>query len=88
MAKLTTKSNWSILDEYCCGGYAKTTSELIQFIQHFEAEYDIPLEQIYTGKMLLGISDLIETGYFPAEAKLLILHTGGLQGRNITRLKF
>lgn len=83
VAKLTTKRNWSILDDYCCSGYAKTTPELIQFIQHFEAEYDIPLEHIYTGKMLLGISDLIETGYFPAEAKLLILHTGGLQGRNI-----
>jgi len=83
VAKLTTKRNWSILDDYCCSGYAKTTPELIQFIQHFEAEYDIPLEQIYTGKMLLGISNLIEKGYFPAETKLLILHTGGLQGRNI-----
>lgn len=83
VAKLTKKRNWSILDDYCCSGYAKTTSELIQFIQHFEAEYDIPLEQIYTGKMLLGISNLIEKGCFPPETKLLILHTGGLQGRNI-----
>ena len=64
VAKLTMKRNWSILDDYCCGGYAKTTPELIQFIQHFEAEYDIPLEQIYTGKMLLGISDLIEKAAF------------------------
>lgn len=83
VAKLTKKRNWSILDDYCCSGYAKTTPELIQFIQHFEAEYDIPLEQIYTGKMLLGISNLIEKGCFPPETKLLILHTGGLQGRNI-----
>jgi len=83
VAKLTTKRNWSILDDYCCSGYARTSPEVIQFIQHFEAEYDIPLEQIYTGKMLLGISNLIEKGYFPAETKLLILHTGGLQGRNI-----
>jgi 1-aminocyclopropane-1-carboxylate deaminase len=65
VAKLTKKRNWSILDDYCCSGYAKTTPELIQFIQHFEAEYDIPLEQIYTGKMLLGISNLIEKGCFP-----------------------
>lgn len=81
VAKLTNKKNWQIIDDYCCGGYAKTTAELIQFIQNFEAEHTIPLEQIYTGKMLMGLTDLITKGYFPAGSKLLVIHTGGLQGR-------
>ena len=81
VSKLSSKKNWQITDDYCCGGYAKTTPELIQFIQDFEAEYKIPLEQIYTGKMLMGLTDLIVKGHFPAGSKILVIHTGGLQGR-------
>ncbi|MEG2807081.1 MAG: pyridoxal-phosphate dependent enzyme [Acinetobacter sp.] len=83
IAQLTNKTNWNILDDYCCGGYAKTSAALMQFIRDFEAEFAIPLEQIYTAKMLMGIFDLIEKNYFPAGSKLLVIHTGGLQGRHI-----
>ena len=83
VAQLTKKTNWNILDDYCCGGYAKTSAALVQFIRDFEAEFSIPLEQIYTAKMLMGIFDLIEKNYFLARSKLLVIHSGGLQGRNI-----
>ncbi len=63
---------------------AKTSAALMQFIRDFEAEFSIPLEQIYTAKMLMGIFDLIEKNYFPAGSKLLVIHSGGLQGRNIS----
>ncbi|WP_110974323.1 1-aminocyclopropane-1-carboxylate deaminase/D-cysteine desulfhydrase [Acinetobacter sp. WCHAc060042] len=79
--QLTEKENWQITDQYCCGGYAKTTPELLQFIQDFEQQYDIPLEQIYTGKMLLGLSDLIQQGTFSIDHRILVIHSGGLQGR-------
>lgn len=79
--QLTPKRNWQITDQYCCGGYAKTTPELLQFIQDFEQQYDIPLEQIYTGKMLLGLTDLIQQGAFPRDHRILVIHSGGLQGR-------
>ena len=79
--QLTIKNNWQITDEFCCGGYAKTTPELLQFIQDFEQQYGIPLEQIYTGKMLLGLTDLIQQGAFPRDHRILVIHSGGLQGR-------
>ncbi|MEG1235704.1 MAG: pyridoxal-phosphate dependent enzyme [Acinetobacter sp.] len=79
--QLTQKRNWQITDQYCCGGYAKTNTELMQFIRAFEQQYDIPLEQIYTGKMLLGLSDLIQHGTFPKDHRILVIHSGGLQGR-------
>lgn len=79
--QLTKKRNWQITDQYCCGGYAKTTPELLQFIQDFEQRYQIPLEQIYTGKMLLGLTDLIQQGEFPVDHRILVIHSGGLQGR-------
>jgi len=81
LEQLTAKRNWQITDRYCCGGYAKTTAELLQFIRAFEQQYDIPLEQIYTGKMLLGLTDLIQQGSFPAGHRILVIHSGGLQGR-------
>ena len=81
LEQLTEKRNWQITDQYCCGGYAKTTPELLQFIRNFEQQYDIPLEQIYTGKMLLGLTDLIQQGTFPIDHRILVIHSGGLQGR-------
>ena len=81
LEQLTEKRNWQITDQYCCGGYAKTTPELLQFIRTFEQQYNIPLEQIYTGKMLLGLIDLIQQGTFPKDHRILVIHSGGLQGR-------
>lgn len=78
---LTAKRNWRITDHYCGGGYAKSDAELIQFIANFEAEFDIPLEHIYTGKMMLGIFDLIDQGEFSKQTRVLAIHSGGLQGR-------
>jgi 1-aminocyclopropane-1-carboxylate deaminase len=40
----------------------------------------IPLDPIYTGKMIFGVMDRIATNYFPAESKILLIHTGGIQG--------
>lgn len=82
ISQLTHKKNWQILDDYCFGGYAKTNDELLSFINNFEQQYRIPLEQIYTGKMFYGVFDLISKGYFKENSKILILHSGGLQGRS------
>jgi 1-aminocyclopropane-1-carboxylate deaminase len=83
VAQMTQKHNWSITDEFCCGGYAKTEPKLLHFIQDFENRYHIPLEQIYTGKMLYGIFQMIERGEIHQGQKILVIHSGGLQGRNI-----
>lgn len=77
----TNKTNWSLTDEYCCGGYAKTNFELLQFMQQFEQQYAVPLEQVYTAKMMMGLFDLIQQGNFPVNTRILAIHTGGLQGR-------
>ena len=46
----------------------------------FYLEHAIPLDPIYTGKMMFGIFDLIKNNFFPPKAKILAIHTGGLQG--------
>ncbi|CAM4407890.1 1-aminocyclopropane-1-carboxylate deaminase/D-cysteine desulfhydrase [Flavobacterium terrigena] len=80
IAKFANKQNWSINCDYHFGGYGKVTEELIHFINDFYLKYDIHLDPIYTGKMMFGILNLIESNYFPANSKILAIHTGGLQG--------
>lgn len=71
-------SNWEIIMEYHFGGYAKSTPALINFIREFNARHNIPLEFVYTGKMLFGIFDLISKGFFEKGARILAVHTGGI----------
>lgn len=78
--KFVTNSNWELITDYHFGGYAKVSEELILFINEFYKTYKIPLDPIYTGKMMFGILDLIAKNYFPKNSKVLVIHTGGLQG--------
>ena len=78
--KLTKKTNYSIIDNYHFGGYGKVSEELINFINYFKKTTSIPLDPIYTGKMLFGILDLIQNDYFEENTSILAIHTGGLQG--------
>jgi 1-aminocyclopropane-1-carboxylate deaminase len=78
--KFAKRNNWELISEYHFGGYGKIKPELIAFINTFRREHNIPLDPIYTGKMMFGIFDLIEKNYFPENSKVLIIHTGGLQG--------
>lgn len=76
----TKKSNWEILLDYHFGGYAKFDDELIQFIKYFEKKFNIPLEPIYTGKMLFAIYDLVKKNFFSEGSVIIAYHSGGLQG--------
>ena len=78
--KFATQSNWELCNDYHFGGYANVDSNLIHFINNFKKEFEIPLDPVYTGKMMFGIFDLIQKGVFSASTKILAIHTGGLQG--------
>ena len=78
--KFAQNSNWDLVMDYHFGGYGKVTNDLIDFINQFYINTKIPLDPVYTGKMVYGIMDLINTNYFPNGAKILMIHTGGLQG--------
>ncbi|WP_420320316.1 1-aminocyclopropane-1-carboxylate deaminase/D-cysteine desulfhydrase [Flagellimonas sp.] len=78
--KFARNKNWDFICDYHFGGYAKVDASLIDFINHFKKETGIPLDPIYTGKMLFGIFDLIKKNTFKKGTKILTIHTGGLQG--------
>jgi 1-aminocyclopropane-1-carboxylate deaminase len=63
------------------GGYAKYNDELLSFIKTFESKHDFLLDQVYTGKMFFGVYQKIKEGFFKKGTRIVLLHTGGLQGR-------
>jgi len=72
-------SNWKLETNYHFGGYAKSNRELDQFILRMKEMYNLPLDFVYTGKMMAGVFDLFSKNYFERGSKILILHTGGLR---------
>lgn len=80
ICKFVTQSNWGLVTDYHFGGYAKVTEGLVEFINNFYQKFQVPLDPIYTGKMAFGVLDLIKKKKFPKGSKILMIHTGGLQG--------
>lgn len=62
-----------------CGGYGKYTPELLQFIQQFYQATQLKLDPIYTGKVMMQLWKLIESGEFINQT-VVFIHTGGIQG--------
>lgn len=73
-------NRWSIAHDYHFGGFAKTNARLTNFISDIYKQYNLLLDPIYTGKMLYGLAEYIHQGRIPSGSKVLMLHTGGLQG--------
>ena len=80
IVKYVSNSQWTLNLDYHFGGYAKVNKALIDFINNFKTTHHIPLDPIYTGKMLFGLWDLIEKDYFRSGSTIIAIHTGGLQG--------
>lgn len=72
--------NYQLLTHFHHGGYAKVTPELQQFCRDFNEQTDVPIEPVYTGKVFYAVRELIQSGYFQPHEKLMVIHTGGLQG--------
>jgi len=75
-----TRKNWELRTDYHFGGYAKVTDDLVDFLNDFYTKTNVPLDPIYTGKMVFGVLEDIKQGFFKPNSSVLLIHTGGLQG--------
>ncbi len=73
--------NWKIITDYHFGGYGKITDELISFQNGFAENQHVLFDLVYGSKMMCGIFDLIRKDFFEPDSTILIIHTGGLQGK-------
>ena len=69
-----------LIHDYHFGGYARKTPELLNFMNEVYEQSGIPTDFVYTGKLLYAIADMARANYFPKESRILIVHSGGLQG--------
>lgn len=71
---------FEVIHDYHFGGYGKHPLPLIDFINEIYAKHNLPLDIVYTGKTMFAIKDLTEKGFFEPGSRLLMIHSGGLQG--------
>jgi 1-aminocyclopropane-1-carboxylate deaminase len=79
LLKDSTKQ-FTLLHNFHQGGYAKTNPALIAFMNQLWETEKIPSDIVYTGKLLMAVDSLLKENYFKAGTKLLVIHSGGLQG--------
>lgn len=70
------------------GGFGKTNDALIKFINDFYSVTKIPLEPLYTGKVLYRLHALLEEERLTSFDNILVIHTGGLQGNKGFNYRF
>ncbi|MEO7923940.1 MAG: pyridoxal-phosphate dependent enzyme [Chitinophagaceae bacterium] len=76
------KKSPALIHDYHFGGYAKHTPSLLVFMNDFYRQVNIPTDFVYTAKLFYGVTDLIQQDYFPTGSRLLVVHSGGLQGND------
>lgn len=73
-------NNWILNTDYHFGGYGKINQQLVDFVNDFKIKHNVPLDLVYTGKMMFGIYQIIKTTNQLNGKKIVAVHTGGLQG--------
>lgn len=73
-------SPWRICHHYHFGGFAKINARLSEFISDVYDQHNLVLDPVYTAKMMYGLAEYIHQGRIQAGARVLAVHTGGLQG--------
>jgi len=73
--------DWELFYDWSFGGFGKMNKSLAQFMYNFEKKYSIELDPVYTAKMMYGIVSMVKNNFFPIGSKVIVIHTGGLQGR-------
>ncbi len=80
LTKEETKKNFEMIHDYHFGGYAKHKPALIDFMNECYKKMELPLDFVYTAKLMYGVKDLATKGKFEPSSKILVIHSGGLQG--------
>lgn len=77
---INNKTAFEVLFDFHLGGYAKTSETLFECMNAFYRDHQIPTDFVYTGKIIYGFNKLISAGFFPKKSRILLIHSGGLQG--------
>ncbi len=74
------KAKLTYLLDFHFGGYAKVSTELIDFIRNIHGLTGLKLDPVYTGKAFFALCETAKSLDGIEGEKWLFIHTGGLQG--------
>lgn len=77
-----------ILGQYAYSGFARFVPELEIFRERFVRETAVELDHIYNSRTFFAAFDLCASRHLPEGSRVLIIHTGGLQGNAGFRKRF
>lgn len=80
LQSINCTKQFTILHNYHFGGYAKHPQNLITWMNELYEAEKLPSDIVYTSKLFYAVKDLCSSKYFNANDKVLIIHSGGLQG--------
>ena len=80
LSETASQKRFSLIPDYHFGGYARQTPELFDFMNWLWENEQIPTDIVYTSKLVFAVKDLLNKGIFPEGSRLLIIHSGGIQG--------
>lgn len=69
-----------ITNTYAFKGFANYDKELVDFKTNFEQRYGMPLDYVYTNKLMYAAFDLMKKNKLKEHTRILLVHSGGLQG--------
>lgn len=71
---------YDIRFDFHLGGYAKKNALLFEAMNNFYSIHQIPTDFVYTGKLVYAFYQMMKAGDFEDGSKVLLIHSGGLQG--------
>lgn len=77
----TGSAPWSIFTTQSMRAHRELPAALADFMSAFGKTEGIPLDSLYTVRMMARLQALIADGRVPDNGTVVALHTGGLQGR-------
>ncbi|NML23319.1 1-aminocyclopropane-1-carboxylate deaminase/D-cysteine desulfhydrase [Pseudoflavitalea sp. G-6-1-2] len=80
LSKHALNDRYQLIYDYHSGGFGKHKPELISFMRELYLQTKIPTDIVYTGKMAFGLNDLLQKNFFTSGNRVLMIHSGGLQG--------
>lgn len=72
--------DWQLESHFHFGGYGKFDQTLVQLLDYARARWQLPLDPVYTGKMLFGFLSMLNDGLIADGSRITLVHSGGLQG--------
>ena len=73
-------TTWDISFRYHLGGYARYNADLMEYIRNIRDENELETDPVYTSKVVWACADMLEKNEIRQDEKVLLIHTGGLQG--------